>query len=89
MKVISAVGLGTKTVVSVRRATSRLDSASVEITAVGLTVSPSTAVVGREVTITGSGFTGNVATSIKVGDAAVCDTEDSVAISRLPVADGW
>ena len=50
--------------------------ASVEITASDLTVSPSTAVVGREVTITGSGFTGDVE-SIHVGDAPVCtDIED-------------
>ena len=41
---------------SVRRRRVRLDSATVEITAIGLEASPSTAVVGQEVTITGSGF---------------------------------
>ena len=97
VKVSSAVGLGTKTVVlfgelvddndtpadttddTTTANGKRLDSASVEITAVDLTVSPSTAVVGREVTITGSGFTGDVS-SIKVGDAAVCDTPDTCDI---------
>ena len=68
------VGLGTKTVV-LFAGNKRLDSASVEITAIDLTVSPSTATVGQEVTISGSGFKGNVE-SITVGDATVCDNTD-------------
>ena len=74
VKVIGAVGLGTKTVV-LFAGDKRLDSASVEITAIDLTVSPSTATVGQEVTISGSGFTGKVE-SIMVGDATVCDNTD-------------
>ena len=90
VKVSGAVGLGTKTVVlfdtnndtpddATDDEDTRLDSASVEITAVALTVSPSTAVVGREVTITGSGFTGTV-DSIKIGDATVCEGTDNCDI---------
>ena len=75
VKVIGTVRLGTKTVV-LSKADERLNSASVEITASDLNVSPSTAVVGREVTVTGSGFTGSVA-SIEVGDATVCDNNDA------------
>ena len=74
------VGLGTKTVVLFDAADERLDSASVEITAVDLTVSPSTAAVGQEVTITGSGFTGNVV-SIKVGKAYHCETVPTCGIA--------
>ena len=95
------VGLGTKTVVlfgnddkNTPETTDdvangkRLDSASVEITAVDLTVSPSTAVVGREVTITGSGFTGSVA-SIEVGEATVCDsTENNITDCNIETASG-
>ena len=83
VKVSSAVRLGTKTVVlfgpdgdDADSDPDRLDSASVAITAVDLTVSPSTAVVGREVTITGSGFTGDVVL-IEVGEATVCDNGDA------------
>ena len=72
VKVSGDVGLGTKSVVLFNGGDPLAGArASVEITAVDLTVSPSTALVGREVTVTGSGFTGDV-TQIKVGDAEIC-----------------
>ena len=79
VKISEQVGLGTKTVVLFDSGGARLDSASVEITAVDLTVSPSTALVGREVTVTGSGFTDDVR-EIKVGKATICDTVDNCNI---------
>ena len=57
---------------------------NINVIGIGLTVSPSTAVVGREVTVTGSGFKGNV-TSIKVGEANVCAT---AALCDIAVASG-
>ena len=56
MKVSGNIGLGTKTVV-LFGAGSRLDSASVEITSLDLSVSPSSAVPGQEITVEGTGFT--------------------------------
>ncbi len=44
---------------------------NINVIGIELTVSPSAAVVGREVTVTGSGFLGNV-TEIKVGEATHC-----------------
>ena len=90
VKVSGKVGLGTKTVVLFGpdtdadddTALDRLDSASVEITAVDLTVSPSIAVVGREVTVTGSGFAKDVV-KIEIGGVAHCDntTDDECGIA--------
>ena len=73
VKVSGKVGLGTKSVVLFEDG-SALEGArdSLEITASDLTVSPLTAVVGQEVTITGSGFTGDV-NEIKIGGVAVCE----------------
>ena len=55
------VRLGTKTVVlfddTAAEGDERLDGSSVEITAVGLDVSPSSAVAGQVITVEGSGFT--------------------------------
>ena len=56
VKVSAPVGLGTKTVVLFGDE-ERLASDSIEITAVGLTVSPGTAVAGQAVTVEGAGFT--------------------------------
>ena len=85
VKVSGAVGLGTKTVVLFSGSDALAGArASVEITAVDLNVSPSTALVGREVTVTGSGFTGDVV-EIKVGDAEICAT---VATCKIEVASG-
>ena len=61
--VTSEVGLGTKTVVlfdGVEPDAARLDSASVEVTALALNVSPSTAVAGQEITVEGTGFSSAV-----------------------------
>ena len=90
VQVVGDIGLGTKTVVlfdtnndtpddDADDEETRLDASSVEVTAVGLTVSPSTALVGREVTVTGSGFTGDVK-EIKVGKATICEGMDDCDI---------
>ena len=85
VKVSGDVGLGTKSVVLFDGGTALAGArASVAITASELTVSPSTAVVGREVTVTGSGFTDDVA-EIKVGGVAHCAT---VAKCAIEVASG-
>ena len=67
VKVGGDVGLGTKTLVLLAGGT-RLDSASVEITSLPLSVVPTTAVAGEEITVEGTGFAGNaVVTDISVG----------------------
>ena len=85
VKVSGKVGLGTKSVVLFEGG-SALEGArdSLEITASDLTVSPSTAVVGREVTVTGSGFDGDV-NKIEVGDVAVCDSTDAVTTNNCAI----
>ncbi len=55
VKVIGDVRTGTKTVVISKGGTT-LSTANVEITALGLTVTPGTAVVGQVVTVGGTGF---------------------------------
>ena len=90
VKVSGEVGLGTKSVVLFKDGDPLAGARdSVEITAVDLTVSPSTALVGREVTVTGSGFTGNVK-EIKVGKATICDSveNNSVTDCDIQVASG-
>ena len=80
VKVSGEVGLGTKSVVLFASGEALAGArASVEITAVDLTVSPSTALVGREITVTGSGFTDDVA-EIKVGKAMICATVEKCDI---------
>ena len=93
VKVSGKVGLGNKTVVLFGNDDNdtpadttddtangkRLDSAMVEVTAVGLTVSPSIALVGREVTVTGSGFAGKVM-KIEIGGVTTCDGVEDCGI---------
>ena len=67
VKVGGNVGLGTKTLVLLANEI-RLDSASVEITSLPLSVVPTTAVAGEEITVEGPGFAGNaVVKKISVG----------------------
>ena len=69
VKVIGDVRTGTKTVVLLNDDTT-LSTANVEITALGLTVSPGTAVVGQVVTVGGTGFgtaDGNQLSTLTVG----------------------
>ena len=90
VKVSGDVGLGSKTVVLFDGGSALAGArASVDITASDLTVSPSTAVVGREVTVTGSGFTGSVV-MIEVGDATVCDSieNNNIADCDIETASG-
>jgi hypothetical protein len=58
VKVGGDVTLGTKTLVLLDAGDERLDSTSVEITSTPLSVSPSSAVAGQEITVQGSGFSG-------------------------------
>ena len=82
VRVLKDVRLGSKTIVLFDRGADneRLNSANVDITASDLNVSPSTALVGREVTVTGSGFTGDVV-EITVGDATICDDAEDCDIA--------
>ena len=87
VKVSGDVGLGTKSVVLFADEKAVTGArASVEITAVDLIVSPSNAVVGREVTVTGSGFTGTVK-KVEVGDVPVCEGDGTDACD-IEVASG-
>ena len=69
----------------------QLGTTKVNVASLSLNVNPSTAMVGREVTVTGSGFTGrgNVL-SIDVGIAPVCDStpNNDVADCDIDVASG-
>ena len=70
VKVGGEIGLGTKTVV-LFSGTNRLDDASVEITSLDLSVSPSSAVPGQEITVEGTGFTsGSKLVELTVGGVA-------------------
>ena len=67
VKIDGKVRLGTKTVV-LFYGEDRLDGASVEITSLDLSVSPSTAVPGQEITVEGTGFTsGSKLVTLTVG----------------------
>ena len=67
VKIDGEVRLGTKTVV-LFNGEDRLDGASVEITSLDLSVSPSTAVPGQEITVEGTGFTsGSKLVTLTVG----------------------
>ena len=101
VKALAGVRLGDKTVVLFDRKTDagtavdedeqRLNSANVEITASGLTVAPSSAVVGQEVTVEGRGFStagdGQLAT-ITVGGLAVTDLSNNEDVEDYEVLSG-
>ena len=80
VKVGGTIGLGTKTVVLFANDV-RLDSASVEITSLDLSVSPSSAVPGQEITVEGTGFT----SGMKLNTLTVGDVEQTTLSNRNSV----
>ena len=69
---------------------SQLGTAKVDVAALALSLKPSTAVVGQEVTVTGTGFSfpGTV-DKIEVGEVTVCDSNDNnIANCTADVASG-
>ena len=85
VKVEGDIGLGTKTVVLLDSSVERLSSASVEITALALSVSPSTAVAGQEITVEGSGF--STAEDNQLATLMVGDKEQTILSNRRNVDD--
>ena len=90
--VTSEVGLGTKTVVlfdGVGPGAARLDSASVEVTALALNVSPSTAVAGQEITVEGTGFSSDVQLdTLSVGGIGQPELSNRNDVSEYDVLSG-
>ena len=77
IKVGGDVRLGTKTLVLFDSGAQRLDSASIEINSLPLSVNPSVAVPGQVVSVEGSGFeTDAFVQSIMVGEEAVNELDD-------------
>ncbi len=88
VKVGGTIGLGTKTVV-LFAGSSRLDSASVEITSLDLSVSPSSAVPGQEITVEGTGFTsGEKLTTLTVGGVAQTRLSNRNSVDDYDVLSG-
>ena len=90
VKVTAEVRLGTKTVV-LFDGDVRLDSATVEITALGLSVSPSSAVAGQEVTVEGTGFNtaaDNQLKTLTVGGESQTDLSNRNAVADYDVLSG-
>ena len=92
VKVLGEVRLGTKTVVLFDRDADnpRLNSANVEITALTLTVSPTTAVAGQEVTVEGTGFTSgqDMLKSVTVGGMPVARLSNRTNVDLYDVLSG-
>ena len=91
VKVDGAVGLGTKTVVLYDSANARLDSATIEITALPLSVTPGIAVAGQEVTVEGTGFStadGNQLATLTVGGIGQADLSNRNDVDEYDVLSG-
>ena len=75
---------------SINNDTEQLGSTKVNVNSLPLTVSPSTAVVGREVTVTGSGFSiGGSVSEITIGKVTYCDSvENGAPNCAIQVASG-
>ena len=88
VKVGGTIGLGTKTVV-LFNGTTRLDDASVEITSLDLSVSPSSAVPGQEITVEGTGFTSGLKlTTLTVGGVAQTTLSNRNSVNGYDVLSG-
>ena len=88
VKVGGTIGLGTKTVV-LFNGTTRLDDASVEITSLDLSVSPSSAVPGQEITVEGTGFTNGLKlTTLTVGGVAQTTLSNRNSVNGYDVLSG-
>jgi hypothetical protein len=88
VKVSGDIGLGTKTVVLLN-GNDRLDTASVEITSLDLSVSPSSAVPGQEITVEGTGFTSGLKlATLTVGGVAQTTLSNRNSVSGYDVLSG-
>jgi hypothetical protein len=88
VKIGGEIGLGTKTVVLLN-GNDRLDTASVEITSLDLSVSPSSAVPGQEITVEGTGFTsGSKLDTLTVGGVAQITLSNRNLVSDYDVLSG-
>jgi hypothetical protein len=89
VKVGAGVDLGTKTLV-LSAGSARLDSTtSVEITSMALSVDPSSAVAGQEITVEGSGFSGGaLLATLTVGGTAQPDLSDGNTVAATRVTSG-
>ena len=89
VKVGGTIGLGTKTVVLFDVDNDRLDDASVEITSLDLSVSPSSAVPGQEITVEGTGFTSGLKlTTLTVGGVAQTTLSNRNSVNGYDVLSG-
>jgi hypothetical protein len=88
VKIGGEIGLGTKTVVLLN-GNDRLDTASVEITSLDLSVSPSSAVPGQEITVEGTGFTSGLKlATLTVGGVAQTTLSNRNSVSGYDVLSG-
>ena len=88
IKVGGEVTLGTKTL-ELFDGTTRLDSTSVEITSMPLSVDPSSAVAGQEITVEGSGFSGGaLLQTLSVGGQGQTDLSNGNTVSVTRVTSG-
>ena len=88
VKIGGEIGLGTKTVVLLND-DDRLDTASVEITSLDLSVSPSSAVPGQEITVEGTGFTSGLKlATLTVGGVAQTTLSNRNSVSGYDVLSG-
>ena len=84
VKVGGTIRLGDKTIVLFDASDTRLDSASIEITSLPLSISPSTAVAGQEITAEGSGFdTGELLSTIDVGGEGQDTLSDRTKVNTI------
>ncbi len=89
VKVGGAVTLGTKTLVLLDANDARLDSTSVDITSMPLSLDPSSAVAGQEITVEGSGFSGGVLLqTISVGGKGQTVLSNGNEVSATRVTSG-
>ena len=89
VKVGGTVTLGTKTLVLLDTSDMRLDSTSVEITSMPLSLDPSSAVAGQEITVQGSGFSGGaLLDTLSVGGKGQTDLSNGNKVSATRVTSG-
>ena len=88
VKVSGSVAIGTKTLALFDGST-RLDSTSIEITSMALSVDPSSAVVGQEITVEGSGFSGGaLLDTVSVGGKQQTELSNGSMVSATRVTSG-
>ena len=89
VKVGATVTLGTKTLVLLDASEDRLDSTSVDITSMPLSLDPSSAVAGQEITVEGSGFSsGALLQTLSVGGKGQTKLSNENLVSATRVTSG-